>query len=693
MKRLPIFVITFFLFVAGCSLLPGDSTSTPEPTPTPVLSAEDTARAFLKAWSVSDYKVMYALLAPSRQETTTSDQFIARYKSIVTEATITAIKPTLSSSHEEGNEAEAKFSVAFETIVAGTLQQENTMLLRRENSRWGVLWTPGLIFTQLSAGGTVRLYPLASARADIFDRQGRALTTPQQLVQIEVVPSEMKNENAVLATLSRVLNIQPGAIKAMYAKFPGDWRTPIGTVTREQFKANLDALSQPGIHTDTTKEIRTYPRGQIAAHVVGYIGEVSADELERLQNKGYREGDYIGKAGLELWGEPYLAGERGGKLVILAPSGAITATLSNIPAKQSQNVYSTIDLDLQEIAEKALGTRNGAIVALDVSNGSVLSMVSHPAFDPNKLSQKMSPQDFRAILNDPGDPLINRAAQSAFPPGSIFKIVAYAAAVEKGGMSPATLFNDPGYWDGLGTNFRKVCWIYPLTGRGHGTLTLSSALTQSCDVAFYQVGQKLDQIDHNLMPTFARGFGLGSETGFELAETAGIVPDPNVGLWRPGDPINMVIGQGAMLTSPLQIADMMAAIANGGTLYKPRLVSRVSTIASGTEKVFQPEARGKLPVSAATLTSIRNALKKVTSDPSGTAASVFRGSKITAAGKTGTAEVLKEGEPHSWFAGYSPADNPRIALVVLVEHGGEGAKTAAPIFREIVEKYFALAGR
>ncbi len=693
MKRLPIFVITLFLFVAGCNLLPGDSAPTPEPTPTPALFAEDTAREFLKAWGASDYNAMYARLAPSRQTTTTIDQFIARYKGITVEATITAIKPTFISAHEEINEAEAKFSVTFETIAAGTLQQENTMLLRRENGRWGVLWTPGLIFTQLSAGGTVRLYPLASARADIFDRKGRALTAPQQLVQIEIVPSEMKNENAVLATLSRVLNIQSSTIKAMYAKFPGDWRTPIGTLTPEQFKANLDALSQPGIHTDTTKETRIYPRGQIAAHAVGYVGQVSADELERLQSKGYREGDSIGKAGLELWGEPYLAGERGGKLVILAPSGAITATLSNIPAKQSQNVYATIDLDLQEIAEKALGTRSGAIVALDVSNGSVLAMVSHPAFDPNKLSQKLSPQDFRAILNDPGDPLINRAAQSAFPPGSIFKIVAYAAALEKGGMSSSTLFSDPGYWDGLGVNFRKVCWIYPLTGHGHGTLSLSSALTQSCDVAFYQVGQKLDQIDHNLMPTFARGFGLGSETGFELAETAGSVPDPNVGLWRPGDPINMVIGQGAMLTSPLQIADMMAAIANGGTLYKPRLVSRVSSIASGTEKVFQPEVRGKLPVSPATLASIRDALRKVTSDPSGTAASVFRGSKITAAGKTGTAEVLKEGEPHSWFAGYAPADNPRLALVVLVEHGGEGAKTAAPIFREIVEKYFALAGR
>jgi penicillin-binding protein 2 len=694
MKRLPFFVITIFLLVAGCSILPGGSaTPTPAPTPTPATFAEDTARVFLKAWSEADYNAMYSLLAPSRQATTTAEQFIARYKAIATEATITQVKPTFLSAHEESNEAEVKFTVSFETVAVGTLQQDNTMQLRREDNRWGVLWTPGLIFSQLSAGGSVRLYPLASARADILDRKGRALTAPQQMIVVETVPSEMKNENTVLTALARVFNLQPGTIKAMYSKFPGDWRTPIGMLTPEQVKANLDALTQPGIHTDATQDVRTYPRGQLAAHVIGYIGQVSAEELARMQPKGYREGDLIGKSGLELWGEAYLAGQRGGKLVVLAPSGAITATLANVPAKQSQNIYSTLDVDVQEIAEKALGERAGAVVVMDVANGNILAMVSHPAFDPNRLSQRMSPQDFRALLSDPNSPLINRAAQSAFPPGSVFKIVSYAAALEKGGLAPTNLFNDPGFWDGLGPNFRKFCWIYQKTGKGHGTISLSNALAASCDVTFYQVGQKLDQIDRNLMPTFARAFGLGSETGVEIQEAAGFVPDPNVGVWRPGDPINLVIGQGALLTSPLQIADMLAAVANGGTLYRPRLVARVSSIAEGTEKVFQPEVRGKLPVSAATLASIRDALRKVTTDKDGTAYTAFKGSKIISAGKTGTAEVLKEGEPHSWFAGYAPADNPRIAVVVLAEHGGEGSKTAAPIFREIVEKYFALPNR
>ena len=688
-------VLAFLLASAGCDSLPGGIGATPTPayTPTPVTFAEETARAFLKAWSESDYNAMYTMLAPSRRETITAEQFVARYKGIATEATIKSIKITVNSVREEGNEAEAKHTVAIETYAVGTLQHDNTMLLRREQGRWGVLWNPGLIFPQLGSGGSVRYIPLVSARADIFDRKGKPFTQPQTLIVVEVVPEQMKNENAVLATLARLFNKQPGVIKAMYSNSPGDWRTPIGTLTQEQVKANLDALNQPGIYTDSTKDIRTYPRGTLAAHAIGYVGQVSAEELAKLEVKGYREGDLIGKSGLELWGEQYLAGQRGGKLVIVSPSGAVTAALANVPAKQSQNIYTTLDLDVQEIVEKALGAHIGAAVVMDISNGNVLAMASHPTWDPNRLSQKMTPQDFRALINDPGDPLVNRATQGAFPPGSVFKIVSYAAAIEKGLYSPNSLFNDPGYWDGLGQNFRKVCWIYPITGKGHGTISFANALTQSCDVTFYQVGQKLDQTDRNLLPNFARAFGLGKETGIELAESPGIVPDPNKGTWRPGDTINLVIGQGDLLTTPLQIVDMLAAIANGGTLYRPRLVARVSSLADGTEKVFPTDARGKLPVSAATLTSIRQALARVTADSTGTAYNAFRGAKVAIAGKTGTAEVLKTGEPHSWFAAYAPADNPKIAVVVIAEHGGEGSTTAAPIVREIVEGYFALPNK
>jgi penicillin-binding protein 2 len=685
-------LLAFLLAIAGCDGEPGGSGATPTPasTPTPVTFAEDTARAFLKAWGEGNYPAMYTMVAPSRQETTTAEQFVSRYKGIATEATIKSIKIDVNSVHEEGNEATARYTVTLETYAVGALQHDNTMLLRREKGRWGVLWNPGLIFPQLSGGGSVRYLPLVSARADIFDRKGKPFTQPQTLIVVEVAPDQMKNETAVLSTLARVFNKQPGVIKAMYSNSPGDWRTVIGMLTSDQVKANLDALNQPGIYTDKTKDIRTYPRNTLAAHAIGYVGQVSAEELAKLQVKGYREGDMIGKSGLELWGEQYLAGQRGGKLVILSPTGAITATLANVPAKQSQNIYTTLDLEAQEIVEKALGARVGAAVVMDITNGNLLAMASHPTWDPNKLSQRMTPQEFRALMNDPGDPLVNRVTQGAFPPGSVFKIISFAAAVEKGLYTPNSTFNCPGYWDGLGQNFRKVCWVFPVTGKGHGTISLSNALTQSCNVTFYQVGQKLNQTDPNLLPNFARAFGLGKETGIELAESPGIVPDPSKGTWRPGDAINLVIGQGDLLTTPLQIVDILAAIANGGTLYRPRLVARVSSLADGTEKVFPIESRGKLPISAATLTSMRQALARVTSDKDGTAYNAFKSAKISVAGKTGTAEVFKTGEPHSWFAAYAPADNPKIAVVVIAEHGSEGSTTAAPIVREIVEGYFAL---
>lgn len=678
--------------LAGCGLVPGTSPiPTIEPSPTPTVFAEDVARAYLKAWGNGDYNAMYTMLAPSSLATISVSDFVKRYQAITLEVTIAAVKTNLVSVHEEGNEAQVKFSVTFDTILVGSFTQENSMQLRRDPAanRWGVLWSSTLIFAELQSGYTVHLTPYASARGGILDVKGRAFTTEQQLIQLDVIPVQMKNENQVLGILARVLGKTSSEIKANYSRYPGDWRTTVGTISTDVFKSNLKDLNQPGILTDTTKELRTYPYGQAAAHVIGYIGQLSGEELDKMRLKGYHEGDVVGKTGLEAWGEPILGGTRGGKLMILTPGNTIVTTLAIVPAKQSQNIYSTLDMDIQQIADKAMGDKVGAAVVMDVSNGNVLALLSNPGFDPNKLSQKITSQELNALLNDPNIPLVNRVTQSAFPPGSVFKIISFSAALERGGMVTGTPFYDPGYWDGLGQSYRKVCWIYTDYGRGHGTLSLTAALTQSCDVAFYQVGQRLDKIDRNILPAYARAFGLGSPTGIEISDTDGNIPDPNVGTWRPGDPINMVIGQGNVLASPLQIATMVAAIANGGTLYEPHLVARISSIADRTEQITQPKVRGKLPLTPANLTSLRDALRRVTQSQEGTAYLAFRGCKIAVAGKTGTAEVQKDGKPHSWFASYAPADDPKIAVVVIAEHGGEGSSTAAPIVRKIVEDYFA----
>ena len=417
--RLLIAIVLCTSFVVGCGDTPAPrntGTPTPAATPTPVTFAEDTARAFLQAWSAADYAKMYALLAPSRQAAMPADQFAARYKTVANEATIKAVTPILSSSQETGNDAVVQFTVTYDTYAAGVFQQTNVMNLRREESKWGVVWTPGLIFSQLIEGGSVKLYPLASSRGSIFDFKARPLAVAVPQVVVEVVPAEMKNEGNVLAALGQIFGKTPAQVKAMYSRFPGDWRTAIGTLTSDQVKTNADLLAQPGIRTDSTKDQRTYPHGQAGAHILGYVGQVSADDLETFAVKGYREGDQIGKTGLELWGESSLAGQRGGKLVVLGPTGAITATLANVPARQSASLYTTLDADLMDIADKALGQRNGAVVVMDITNGNVLAMISHPAYDPNKMAQRLTTAEFRALLNDTNSPLLNRTSQSAFPP-------------------------------------------------------------------------------------------------------------------------------------------------------------------------------------------------------------------------------------------------------------------------------------
>src|SRR5919202_1162175 len=261
-----------------------------------------------------------------------------------------------------------------------------------------------------------------------------------------------------------------------------------------------------------------------------------------------------------------------------------------------------------------------------------------------------------------------------------------AAAMERGGIGPFTPFKCDGVWRGIG--YPKNCWVWAY-GKTHGTIGLQQALIVSCDITYYQLGLHLNKIDQELMPSFSYAFGLGSETGIEIEEGKGNVPDPRKQQpWIPTDPVDMAIGQDTFQVSPLQVVDLIAAVANGGTLWRPRLIWKVQDVANGTEQIIEAEKRGVVPVSESTLGAIREGLKAVTTDKDGTAKQVFDKFPILCAGKTGTAQVPGNFEPHSWFAGYAPADNPEIACVVMVENGGEGSKTAAPLFKEVLMRYF-----
>ncbi|TMC47630.1 MAG: penicillin-binding protein 2, partial [Chloroflexi bacterium] len=415
-------------------------------------------------------------------------------------------------------------------------------------------------------------------------------------------------------------------------------------------------------------ERRIYPQGTTAEHAVGYVGAINADELLTLAPQGYSADDVLGRAALEKWGEKYLRGDLGGTLVVLQPDGQIVATLGARGPTPGRNIYTTLDAGLQKFVEQELGTKTGAAIVLDVRTDEILALASNPGFDLNTLVQGTS-QQVQQLLNDSKHPLINRATQGLYPTGSVFKIVTISAGLEKGGFTPDSQFQCNGIWTGLGGQYAKRDWL----SGGHGRLNLFSGLVQSCDIVFYDVGLALDKKDRSILPTYARAFGFGAPTnGPGLTdEAAGNVPDPAKG--------NVFVG-------PFQVANMLAAVGNGGTLNRPRLVAKVSGPNDERRQDFPTEAIAKLPVSAGNLKVIQAALKAVTSTGPGTAAFAFAGSKIQVAGKTGTAES-PPGEPHAWFAAYAPADDPRIAVVVMIEHSGEGSVVAAPIVRKILEKY------
>ncbi|RIK25092.1 MAG: hypothetical protein DCC52_11695 [Chloroflexi bacterium] len=657
-------------------------TATPAPQP-----ADVTARLFLDAWNKGNYAAMYAALAPASQTKISQNDFIARYQNVLNEATITQVNAALTSIAEEGSTATAQFKVHFETALLGPLEQTNAFSLLREQGKWGILWSPRLILTQLENGNRVKLYVTKSTRGNIYDRTGAPLAIGVQALVVNVWPAEMRRngvEAQVLAALEPILGLSQNDIKKRYGGQNPEWKIPIQTIAPEIAQANAEALSLPGIVLEE-QDARQYPLGAAAGHIAGYVGQISADELGELYGKGYREGEYFGRAGLEHLAEEYLSGGRGGKLVALNADGAPVQVIAERAAEQSQSVYATLDSELQKHLATLLNDKRGSITVMDVKTGGILAMFSSPGFDSNAFVDRERNQERANYLTSPQKIMLNRATQGAYPHGSVQKIITTATALERGGMSPHTPFHCTGIWKGLG--YPKACWINAY-GKTHGNISLQNALTQSCDIAFYETGLILHKQDPNLLTDFCRAFGLGSETGIGLQEVAGNVPDPRVQEWQPTDSTDMAIGQDTFQTTPLQVVNFVAAVANGGVLWRPNLIAKIQDFVNETEQIVQPQKRGELPVSAANLQAVREGMRGVTMSKDGTAAFVFDKLPVSTAGKTGTSQVAGNHDPHAWFAGYAPFEDPQIACCVMVENGGEGSKVAAPIFRKVIEKYF-----
>ena len=623
------------------------SVSTPVPMPSPTLDVatpESVGRGFLSAWVVGDYAEMYALLLPSLRTGLPQTDFENAYRSALDLTTTISVTLTPQTLSIDQDKAWIAFSEVWHTGLFGDLQAANQISLIKENGQWGIDWHRDTIWPDLASGNTFAVEYQIPPRANIYDRNGAGLAIPSVIVTVGVIPQEIQDETAVLAALTQVLDLTADEIRAIYAGQPAHWYIPIQDITGETSLANNDLLSLPGIQR-RERTGRLYPLEGVASHVIGWISPIPEESYSVYRQQGYRGDELVGIAGLEAWGESILAGTNGGRLSIVSADGVHIKSLVERHPERGRAIYTSIDRELQYSAEQALGERRGAIVALDIRTGAILALTSGPHFDNNVFIRLTDTWSRQAVLNDPNLPLLNRAIQGTYPSGSVFKIVTITAGLEAGGLTAESTFFCPGYWDGLGEMNRKVCWLET----GHGTITLKDGLSASCNVTFYEVGNILDGIAPDTLSTYGRAFGFGAKTGLqEFADAPGLIPDPEWKQatyregWGTGDTVNLAIGQGFLLVTPLQVARMMAAVANGGTLYRPYVVDRVVDSAGNVEPIVQVQATGRLPVSQANLTTIQEALYGVTTASFGTATHRFQGLGIPVAGKTGTAEQSDE---------------------------------------------------
>lgn len=696
----PLLLLLAVAPLSACKSLSDSAEPTVEPPKTPL----ETATRFFDLWQEKEYAEMYQLVSAAARAAISKEDFIKRYGAIADEATISGVEYEVAPNVVE-DEGEIRLTVTIHTEFFGDIAQEQRVPLVKEDvevegaseddepvtrSQWLVDWTPSLIFSELDDRSLVHFFTDVPRRGSILDRNGKAMAVDAQLPVIGFVPDLVTDKETLIARLAAALKMSEADVRAKVdTDLPSYYFIPITTLPYGTTDAQLEAfyaLSDLGaVVREETRRI--YPNGDSAAHIIGYMAEVTAEQLEELATKGYRPGDKIGAFGLESEFDAVLAGERGGTLATVTPEGTIARTIVEKPPVAGRDITLTIDLAAQRSAETTLGQRVGSVIVMDPRDNSVLALASYPRFNPQALTDGLSAADYNRLANDKRQPFLNRPLLAAYPPGSTFKPVTMAAGMEKAGVSAGETFPCVPVWKGLGEDFPKNNW--QKVNRGY--LTPAEGLMASCNPVFYEIALRLDHVDPELLPQFARGFGYGDFTGINgLDEAPGLVPDPawkqeNKGEdWFSGDTVNMGIGQGALVVTPLQIANAYSAIAGTGVLRKPLLVRTISD-PSGAAQEFAAEEIHPLPVSTATLNEIRAGLTLVTQNPGGTSYQVFASSRLDVAGKSGTAEDLAFGADHVFFVAYANRAAPSAVVLVALEEGRLGSVEAGPKARKVLE--------
>lgn len=542
-------------------------------------------------------------------------------------------------------------------------------------------------FNQLSQSSRLRLIPLPNPRGLIRGREGEIIADNTASFSVGIIPENLDRKEEVLGKLKKVLpglNIELSREKI--EKAPNPFRPVVlkegvnlSKVTylleREQEFPSVVILAQP---------VRNYPQEKLFGNVVGYLGEINKKELKKASpSLGVESGDLVGKTGIEKMYNSYLQGEKGGKQVEVDAHGRALKVISEKAPIPGDTAYLTIDVNMQKIAREQMGERKGVVLIANPHTGQILTMLSLPSFNPNLFARGISEEKWTDISKNPGDPIVNRATRGEYPPASTFKIILVAAALEEGKITPASTFRCSGSYK-VGNRFFK-CW----KEEGHGRLDLKEALIHSCDVYFYQLGLKLGVKD---IIKYARLFGLGKPTGVDLpSEKKGLLPTPDwkketyKESWYPGDTANLSIGQGYILTTPIQMLNVINVVANGGYSLRPYLLAKI--VNSEDDVILQhfPGRLDKVPLSNSTLTFLREALRGIVKEGTGWRA---ENKIVKIAGKTGTVQIAEDKNPHNWFIGYAPADDPTLSIVVLVENREEDISIAPQIAGKILSKVF-----
>jgi cell division protein FtsI/penicillin-binding protein 2 len=688
---------------------PTSTLPTPEVVVTRAPDAESALHTFLDSYVSEDFTTMYGLIADANRAAITVDDFTKLYQDSLDSMSVQKIEYTVTSIQTDPTTASAAYHVVYHSFLFGDIARDFTVNLAQENGAWHLEWENGLILPEMSGGKRIVTNYVEPTRGNIFDRSGNSIVAETEAVALGVNPQAIINEQegSLMYDLWQLTGLRPDTIRSIYQANYYDSYVPVGETTQKEFNGYYSALSELQGWSATNYTARYYMDGGIAPQAVGYLGPLNPDDVHTYRQRGYSLGALVGRAGIEQWAEDILHGKNGATLFLQGLDGKVISTMATSEKQPASDITLTIDKDFQEQAQAAMDGMPGAIVVLERDTGRVLAMVSSPGYDPNVFIPDNTNAGVINLYNDPNNPLFNRATQGKYPLGSVFKVITIAAALESGSYTKDSTIDCQYDFTGLVPLGGQVLhdWTYDhcqqqiladptLTldtcgSRPSGILTLPQGLMRSCNPWFWTIGLNLYQAGMGVnISNMARGFGLGSETGIQIEENAGNIPDPTDGVQA----TNIAVGQGDVQVTPLQVADFIAAVGNGGTLYRPQIIEKI-TAADGTVTFsFQPQERGTLPVSLTNLQIIQDALHEVVKNRRGTAYIRLNSLQYAVSGKTGTAESGIPGYPHAWFAGYTMEnrpDKPDIAIAVFVQNKGEGSDYAAPIFRRIVEIYFS----